>query len=76
MLFTTYANTPDARAHDLSAVEDYKQAIALSADRPQRQPVFYRSLADVYDRLHLPRDAEVARNKAKSLNPTGHTAYG
>jgi tetratricopeptide (TPR) repeat protein len=76
LLETTYANTPDARAHDLRAVEDYKQAIALSADRPQRQPVFYDNLADVYDRLHLPQDAEEARNKARSLNPTGHTAYG
>ena len=76
LLEATYANTPDARAHDLRAVEDYKQAIALSADRPQRQAVFYDSLADTYDRLQMPGDAEEARNKARSLNPTGHTAYG
>jgi tetratricopeptide (TPR) repeat protein len=76
LLATTYANTPDARAYDLRAVEDYKQAIALSADRPQRQPVFYDNLADIYNRLHLPRDAEEARNKARSLKATGHTAYG
>jgi tetratricopeptide (TPR) repeat protein len=69
-------STPDARAYDLRAVEDYKQAIALSADRPQRQPVFYDNLADIYNRLHLPRDAEEARNKARSLKATGHTAYG
>ena len=61
----TFPNTPD-----------YKQAIALSADRPQRQPVFYDNLADVYDRLRMPRDAEGARNKARSLKATGPTAYG
>ena len=76
LLAVAYADAPDARAQDLRAVEDYRQAIALSADRPQRQGVFYGQLAQTYDRLRLPRAAEEARNNARSLTPTRHTAYG
>jgi tetratricopeptide (TPR) repeat protein len=64
LLAATYAGSPDARARDLRAVEDYRQAIALSADRPHRLRVFYQHLAAAYDRLELPREAEEARRLA------------
>lgn len=64
LLATTYAGMQDAHAHYLRAVEDYKQAIRLSADRPERQKVFQAALADIYDLLHMPREAEDARRKA------------
>jgi hypothetical protein len=67
LLATTYAGFPDARVRDLRAVEDYKQAIMLSADRPPRQRVFYGNLADTYDRVRLPREAAEARKKAAEL---------
>jgi tetratricopeptide (TPR) repeat protein len=67
LLATAYADAPDIRAQDLHAVADYQQAIALSADRPQRQGVFYDNLADIYDRLRMPREAQDARNKARNL---------
>jgi hypothetical protein len=64
MLAATYGGSPDARARDLRAVEDYRQAIALSADRPQRLRVFYQHLAATYDRLAMPLEAEQARRHA------------
>jgi tetratricopeptide (TPR) repeat protein len=67
LLATTYAGFPDARVRDLRAVEDYKQAIMLSADRPPRLGVFYGNLADTYDRLRLSREAGEARRKAAEL---------
>jgi tetratricopeptide (TPR) repeat protein len=76
LLAAAYADTPDARAQDLRSVEDYRKAIALSMDRPQRQRVFYINLSDTYDQLHMPREAEEARNTARSLTPTGLTADG
>jgi tetratricopeptide (TPR) repeat protein len=51
LLATTYAGMPDARAHYLRAVEDYKEAIRLSADRPERQKVFQAALTDIYELL-------------------------
>jgi tetratricopeptide (TPR) repeat protein len=74
LLATAYVDAPDARTQDLRAVTDYKQAIALSADRPQRQGVFYDNLAHVYDRLRMPREARDARDKARSLKPASDTA--
>jgi tetratricopeptide (TPR) repeat protein len=65
LLATTYAGSPDARVRDLRAVEDYKQAIMLSADRPPRVRVFYENLADTYDRLGMPLEAEEARRRAE-----------
>jgi hypothetical protein len=76
LLATAYANAPDARAQDLRAVADYKQAIALSADRPQRQGVFYDNLADTYDRLHMTREAQDARDEARILTSARHTPSG
>jgi tetratricopeptide (TPR) repeat protein len=64
LLAAAYAGSPDARARDLRAVEDYRQAIALSSDRPQRLRVFYQLLAATYDRLGMPREAAEARRHA------------
>jgi tetratricopeptide (TPR) repeat protein len=67
LLATTYAGSPDARVRDLRTVEDYKQAIILSPDRPSRLRVFYENLADTYDRLRMPREAGEARRRAAEL---------
>ena len=67
LLAVAYADAPDARAHDLRAVEDYGKAISLSADRPGRQAVFYERLAETYDRLQMLREAQEARSKATTL---------
>jgi tetratricopeptide (TPR) repeat protein len=64
LLAATYAGSPDTRTRDLRAVEDYRQAIALSTDRPHRLRVFYQHLAATYDRLEMPREAEEARRQA------------
>ena len=73
VLAITYAYDPDARAHDLGAVEDYEKAISLSADRPERQAVFYDHLAETYDRLQMLREAQEARSKARTLASTRPT---
>ena len=76
LLTVAHADAPDARAQYLQAVADCKQAIALTADRPQRQRVFYAVLADIYDRLSMRQEAQEARSKAESLPSARLTASG
>jgi tetratricopeptide (TPR) repeat protein len=76
LIAVAYAGARDTRARDLRVVEDYGKAIALSADRPERQAVFYDRLAETYDRLQMLREAQEARSKARTLAPTRPTASG
>jgi tetratricopeptide (TPR) repeat protein len=64
VIATPPAGDPAAKPKLEQVAIEYEKAIALSADNPERQQIFYQHLTDVYEALGQTADARRAREHA------------